>query len=261
MNKYIFLIFLFCPLLVNGGAQSDLKLGDKAYAQKKYGTAYEYYQKAAAAGKEQGVYNSGAALYRLEDYSGASEQYLKAAQEYGKEDSKSASKAAQDSYYNLANAQYKNNQTKDALLSLKKAILLDGKDEAAIHNMQFMIQQHRNNKQDQQNKEGSKNTSKDNKDNSKDQSEQGSKNPNNQNQDNQDKNGQGQDKQDQNDQDKDSQNQNSQGQDKEKDKLKQQAEDILKMLGDGEKKNNTPPPLQGQTGNNQNSSIQVEKDW
>ena len=36
---------------------------------------------------------------------------------------------------------------------------------------------------------------------------------------------------------------------------------ILKMLGDGEKKNN-PPPLQGNTGNgDKDSQAQVENDW
>ncbi len=258
MNKYIFLIFLFCPLFVNGGASSDLKLGDKAYAKEKYGTAYEYYQKAAQAGKEQGVYNSGAALYRLEDYSGASDLYLQAAQDYEKSDSK----FAQNSYYNLANAQYKNNQTKEALASLKKAILLNGKDEAAIHNMQFMIKQLRNNNKDQQNKEGNKNSPQDNQENSQEQNQQGSNNQNqNQDRNNQNNNGQGQDKQDKNNQDKDSQNQNRQDQNQKDNDLKQQAQDILKMLGDGEKKNNTPPPLQGQTGNNKSSQMQVEKDW
>ena len=247
MNKYIFLIFLFCPLLVNGGVRSDLKLGDEAYSQKKYGTAYEYYQKAAQEGKEEGVYNSGAALYRLEDYSGASDLYLKAAQDYEENNIK----AAQNSYYNLANAQYKNNQTKEALTSVKKAILLNNKDEAAIHNMQFMIKQLRNNNKDQQNKEVNKNSPQDNQENSKDQNQQGANN--------QDQQNQNQDKQDKNDQNQDKQN--SQEQNQEDNDLKQQAQDILKMLGDGEKKNNTPPPLQGQTGNDKSSQMQVEKDW
>ncbi|MBR4508433.1 MAG: hypothetical protein IKP23_03060 [Elusimicrobiaceae bacterium] len=260
MNKYLFLIFLFCPLLVNGGGQSDLKLGDKAYSQKKYGTAYEHYQKAAAQGKEEGFYNSGAALYRLEDFGGASEQYLKAAQDY----EKSNIKSAQNSYYNLANSQYKNNQTKEALSSAKKAILLNGKDEAAIHNMQFMLEQCQNGNQGQENKEGNNNAPKDNQENSQDQNQQGSNSPDNQNQDNQDnqdKNGQGQDNQDQNNQDQDSQNQNSQGQNQDDSKLSQQeAQDILNMLGNGEQKG-APPPLQGQTGNNRSSQMQVEKDW
>lgn len=240
MKKYILLIFLFCPLLTNGAGMSDLKKGDKAYSQKKYGTAYEYYQKAAQSGSEQGVYNSGAALYRLEDYPGASKQYLQAAQYYEDKDIKSA----QNSYYNLANSQYKNNQTKEALSNLKKAILLNGKDEAAIHNMQFMIEQLKNNNQDQQNKEGNKNTSQDNQENSQDQNQQGSNNQDQQNQDNQNQ-----------------EEQNDQEQNKDDNKLsQQQAQDILSMLGDSEQKS-APPPIEGQTGDDRDSQTQVEKDW
>ncbi|MBQ4493589.1 MAG: hypothetical protein II972_03185 [Elusimicrobiaceae bacterium] len=232
MNKYLFLLFLFCPLLLNAGVKGDLKLGNKAYKQEKYGSAYEYYQKAAKAGSLQGVYNSAAALYRLEDYGGASEQYLKAAQDsLEKED-----KLAQDSYYNLASSQYKNQQTKEALLSARQAVLLNMKDEAAIHNMQFMLEEHSKNKQDQQNKQGNKNAPQDNQDKSQNQNQQGSNNQDKQNQDNQD-------------------------QEQDKDKLSQeQAQDILKMLGEGEKKN-TPPPLQAASGKEKDSQTQVENDW
>ena len=235
MNKYLLLIFLFCPLLLNAGAKSDLKHGNKAYQQGKYGMAYEYYQKAAQAGNKQGVYNGGAALYRLQDYENASKQYLEVAQDYQPINEK----LAQDSYYNLANSQYKNNQTKEALLSARQAILLNMKDEAAIHNMQFMLEDHKKNNKDQQNKQGNKNSPQDNQDNSPNQNEQGS---NNQDQQNQDK----QDQQSQQNEDKLSQ---------------QQAQDILKMLGEGEKKN-TPPPLQSNTDNgDKNSQTQVENDW
>jgi tetratricopeptide (TPR) repeat protein len=233
MNRYLFLFFLFCPIFLNAGAKTDLKLGNKAYAQEKYGQAYEYYQKAASAGQEKGIYNSGAALYRLQDYAGASKEYLQAAQDYQDKDDK----LVQDSYYNAANAQYMNKQTKEALVSARKAIMLNMKDEAAIHNMQFMLSEQKNSNKDQQNKEGNKNSPQDNQDNSQQQNQQGN---NNQDQQNQDK--QEQDKQD-------------------KDKLTQeQAQDILKMLGDGEKKNN-PPPLQGNTGKDKNNETQVEKDW
>ena len=233
MNKSIFLLFLFCPLLLNAGAKTDLKLGNKAYSQEKYGSAYEYYQKAAKAGSEQGLYNSAAALYRLQDYGGAATQYEQVAQETLEKDDK----LAQDSYYNLANSQYMNQQTKEALLSARKAILLNMKDEAAIHNMQFMLEDHKKNNQDQQNKQGDKNSPQDNQNNSKEQNQQGNNN-----------------------QDQQQQNQDNQ-EEQDKDKLsQQQAQDILKMLGDGEKKNN-PPPLQGNTGKDKNNETQVEKDW
>lgn len=234
MTRYLFLLFLFCPLLVNAGASKDLKLGNKAYEQQKYGKAYEYYQKAAALGQEKAAYNSGAALYRLQDYEGASKEYLQTAKDYIEKDTK----LAQDSYYNAANAQYKNQQTKEALLSAKQAILLNGKDEAAIHNMQFMLEENRKNNKDQQNKQGDKDSPQDNQDNSQQQNQQG----NNQ------------------DQNKDKQQEQEQGQ-QDKDKLTQQeAQDILKMLGEGEKQNN-PPPLQGQLGKDKNSQTQVENDW
>jgi len=235
MNKYLFLIFLFCPLLVNAGVKGDLKLGNKAYSQKKYGQAYEYYQKAASEGSAQGVYNSAAALYRLQDYENASKAYQQAAQDYQQTDEK----LAQDSYYNLANSQYMNKQTKEALLTSRQAILLNMKDEAAIHNMQFMLEDHNKNNKDQQNKQGNQNSPQDNQDKSQDQNQQGSNNQDQQNQDKQE-----------------------QSKEQDKDKLsQQQAQDILKMLGEGEKKN-TPPPLQGNTGNgDKESQTQVENDW
>ena len=234
MTKHLFWIFLLCPLLVNAGAKADLKLGNKAYDEKRYGAAYEYYQKAAAAGQEKGLYNSAAALYRLQDYEGASKEYLQTAQEYKEKDSQ----LAQDSYYNAANAQYMNKQTKEALLSAKEAILLNNKDEAAIHNMQFMLEENRKNNKDQQNTEGNKESPQDNQDNSQNQNQQGS----NQEQPNQDK-----------------QEEKQSGE--QEDKLtQQQAQEILKMLGEGEKKNN-PPPLQGDLGRDKDSQTQVEKDW
>lgn len=235
MSKYFVLLFLFCPLLLNAGVKSDLKLGNKAYSRGKYGSAYEYYQKAAQAGSEQGLYNSAAALYRLQDYGGANTQYQKIAQDFQKEDEN----LVQNSYYNLANSQYMNKQTKEALLSARQAILLNMKDEAAIHNMQFMLEEQKNNDKNQQNKQGNKNSPQDNQDNSQDQNQQGSDNQDKQNQDNQDQ-------QEQKEQDKDKLSQ-------------QQAQDILKMLGEGEKKN-TPPPLQGSTGD-KDSQTQVENDW
>lgn len=235
MTKYLFTLLLFCPLLLNAGAGTDLKLGNKAYSKEKYGEAYEYYQKAAQAGKEQGVYNSAAALYRLKDYQGASEKYLQAAQDFADKNIE----FTQDSYYNAANSQYMNKQTKEALLSARKAILLNNQDEAAIHNMQFMLEEQKNNKQDQQNKQGNKNSPQDNQDNNSPQNQQGNDNQDKQNQDNQEQQEQQQDQ----------------------DKLsEQQAQDILKMLGQGEKKNN-PPPLQGNTAQDKESNTQEEKDW
>ena len=235
MNKHLILVFLFCPLLLNAGVKSDLKQGNKAYADEKYGSAYEFYQKAATEGSEQGLYNGAAALYRLQDYDGASKQYSKIIQE----DKERNSNFIQDSYYNLANSQYKNQQTKEALSSAKQAILLNMKDEAAIHNMQFMLEDHKKSNKDQQNKQGNSNSPQDNQDKSQDQNQQG----NNQ-----------QDQQNQNNQDQQSQ--------QDKDKLSQeQAQDILKMFGEGEKKK-TPPPLQGNTGNgDKDFQTQVENDW
>ena len=235
MIKYLFSFFLFLPLVLNAGAKSDLKLGNKAYAKERYGTAYEYYQKAAADGEEKALYNSAAALYRLKDYGAASQDYLQTAEYYQDKDIR----LTQNSYYNAANAQYMNKQTKEALASLKKAILLNSKDEAAIHNMQFMLSKQKQDDKNQQNKEGEKDSPQDKQDNSQEQNQQGS-NQDQQNQDRQDKQ-----EQDQQDQDKLSQ---------------QEAKDILKMLGEGEKKNN-PPPLQGNLGEDKNSQTQVENDW
>lgn len=236
MAKYLFSIFLFLPLILNAGAKKDLKLGNKAYAQERYGAAYEYYQKAASSGQEKALYNSGAALYRLQDYGASSKNYLEVAQNFQEKDKK----LTQNAYYNAANAQYKNQQTQEALLSARKAILLNSKDQAAIHNMQFMLEEQQKSNKDQQNKEGNKNSPQDNQDNSQDQQNQGS-NQDNQNQDNKDQ-------------------QQNQQQEQEDKLTQEQAQDILKMLGDGEKKN-TPPPLEGNTGSDKNNQTEVENDW
>ncbi len=177
------IVFNF-PLFAGGNA--DLRKGNKAYDEEKYGEAFEYYNKTAEAGQaERGAYNSAAALYRLKDYDAALEAYdsLK-----GSEDFK------QDSYYNSANAYFEQGNKEEAAKSLRQALLLNREDKEALHNLQFILKQQQNEK-DQQNKnnnQGDNKNQQDNQDNSDEQNKNGNSQNEEQNQQKEDKNSSGQ---------------------------------------------------------------------
>lgn len=203
--RFIFLlsVFILLSTQVFAGAGSDLRKGNKAYDNEKYGEAFDYYNKAVEAGEgEKGIYNSAAALYKLQDYDGAIKAY---------ESLEQGGQFKQDAYYNAANAYYNQGNSEEALKSLRQALMLKRDDKEALHNLQFILQQQQN-----QNNQQNKN---DNQGDNKQQQDKQNKS------DQQDKNGnnkQNEDKQQQEEkQDKSSQQDRKLGQN--------EAENILKM--------------------------------
>lgn len=178
-------LFIFnLPLFAGGNA--DLRKGNKAYDKEKYGEAFEYYNKAAEAGEaEKGIYNSAAALYKLQDYNAALDAYssLTASEEF-----------KQDAYYNAANAYFEQGNKESAAKSLRQALLLKRDDKEALHNLQFVLKQQQNEK-DQQNKnnnQGDNKDQQDNQDNSDEQNQNGNSQQEEQKQEEENKDSSGQ---------------------------------------------------------------------
>ncbi|MGN0022731.1 MAG: tetratricopeptide repeat protein [Elusimicrobiaceae bacterium] len=155
---FLFVVLSAAPLFA--GADADLRKGNKAYDNEKYGQAFEFYNKAAQDGaNDKGFYNSGAALYRLQDYDAALQAY---------EAVEDSSEFKQSSYYNAANAYYNMGNSEEAIKNLRRALLIKRDDKEALHNLQFVLkqQQHNKNKQDKNNNQGENNKQQDNQDNS-----------------------------------------------------------------------------------------------
>lgn len=177
MRKLFVLMFLLAvAAAANAGGGGDLRKGNKAYDKEKYGEAFEYYNKAVENGEpEKGFYNSGAALYRLQDYDGALQAY---------DALKDSSEFKQDAYYNAANAYYNRGDSEAAVKSLRSALLLNREDKEALHNLQFILQEQQNqkNQQDKNNNQGDNKQQQDKQDNSDNQDKSGNKEQEKQNQ-------------------------------------------------------------------------------
>ena len=162
---YVFIIILLGAVPANAGGADALRAGNKAYYKEKYGEAFDLYEQAAKQGATQAAaFNKAAALYKLKDYEGALQIYTNLAEEGGM--------FTQRSFFNAGNAAYMRGDKEAAAAYFKKAILLDNKDEAAIHNLQFVLQQKDdNNKKEPQQKPG-ENKDRDNNDEQNNQSNQ-----------------------------------------------------------------------------------------
>lgn len=193
---FISVIVIFAQQGFAAGS-SLLRSGNSAYENKKYGTAFEFYQKAAQKGSTgYGEYNSGAALYRLKDYAGSAKAYLNSSEQ--------DPDLKQNAYFNAGNAFYNSDKAK-AIALYRQAYMMNLKDEAALHNLQLAVQEQQKDKQNQQDKKNNKN------------------NNNNNSQNNQDK----QDKQ--NNKDK-NQQEKQDNQNKENNISKEEADSVLQML-------------------------------
>ncbi len=206
-----------------------LKEGNKAYDAGKYGQAFELYEKASARMPVKAAYNSGAALYKLQDYGAASSAFENAIQE---PHNKSEALLNQNAMYNLGNSAYKAGDKEKGKQAMRMALLMNLKDKDAKENLQFMIKEEQAQKQSQQQKD---NPQQDQKDNQKDNQENQDKQKQNQNQQ-QDQ--QQQDKQKQEQQEKDS-------------SAKEEAASVLQMAQ--EHKQDLPKQ--------EPRSNQIEKDW
>ena len=163
----LFLAFVLTAAPLFAGADAALRKGNKAYDKEKYGEAFELYNQAAGEGApDKGFYNSGAALYRLQDYDAALQAYDAVGED---------SEFKQSAYYNAANAFYNAGDADNAVKSLRRALLMNRGDKEALHNLQFILKQQQNNKnkQDKNNNQGDNKRQQDNQDNSDKQNQNG----------------------------------------------------------------------------------------
>lgn len=222
------LSFVLIVLTVSVFAQNSLlRQGNKAYDEGKYGQAFELYEKAAVKTPQKAAYNSGAALYRLQDYSTAAQAFEQALQ---KPENKRQALFNQNVLFNLGNSAYKAGDKETAKQAMRTVIINNLKDNDAKENLQFMLKEEKAQNQCNNPKENPKQ----NKDNQEEKQ--------NQNQDKQNKEKQ-QNKQQQ-------EKQNQEQKDKEA-SAKEEAANVLQMAQ--EHKQDLP---QVNTRSNQ-----VEKDW
>lgn len=140
------LIFLTLPVAAQN---SLLRQGNKAYDEGKFGQAFELYEKANKT-PEKAAYNSGAALYKLQEYSSAANSFENSLKEPQNKDEAALN---QNALYNLGNAAYKAGDKEKAKQAMRSAIMLNLNDKAAKQNLQFMLKEEKAQKQSQQQKE------------------------------------------------------------------------------------------------------------
>jgi len=220
------LVFTALPLFAQNAA---LRQGNKAYDDGKFGQAFELYEKAADKAPVKSAYNKGAALYKLQDYNAAAENFENAVTEPA---NKASAKLNQNALYNLGNSAYKAGDKEKAKQAMRTAILLNLKDKDAIQNLQFMLKEEEaNNNQCQQPKDNPQ------------QDQEKDKKDKQQNQDKQE--------QDKQNQENKQQEQNKQERQEKETSAKEEAASVLQMAQ--EHKQNLPKQEQ--------RSNQIEKDW
>ena len=129
------LIILTMPVFAQN---SVLRQGNKAYDEGKFGRAFELYEKAAAKTPQEAAYNSGTALYRLQDYGAAAQAFEQAIKE---PENKKQVLFNQDALFNLGNSAYKAGDKETAKQAMRAVILNNLKDNDAKQNLQFMLKE------------------------------------------------------------------------------------------------------------------------
>ena len=141
----IVLSFILIVLTLPVFAQNSvLRQGNKAYDEGKFGQAFELYEKAASKSPQKAAYNSGTALYRLQDYGTAAQAFEQSIKE---PKNKKEAQFNQDALYNFANSAYKAGDKETAKQAMRTVILNNLKDEDAKQNLQFMLKEDQNKNQ------------------------------------------------------------------------------------------------------------------
>ncbi|MFA6433083.1 MAG: VWA domain-containing protein [Elusimicrobiales bacterium] len=148
--------------------ESLARRGNKAYADKDFPKAYDYYSKALEKSPKNSkiIFNRGAAYYRMEDYAKAAGEFEEAAKD-------PKLKSAAD--YNAGNAYYKMSDLAKAIEKYRSAIIAGPRSAAnARYNLQKALEQQKQNKNQcknpkQDRKEPEKQQKQENKNDGKDQ--------------------------------------------------------------------------------------------
>lgn len=120
-------------LAVTGcGLPADLRLarGNSEYREKEYGAALKQYEKAGAEDPRTG-FGSGAALYRMGDFTGAEKAFAEAQ----KRATEAAPGLLPDAHYNRGNALYRREEMQEAAEAYKRCLLLDPGHEDCRYNL------------------------------------------------------------------------------------------------------------------------------
>lgn len=146
MKKGLF-VFIICVVSAAAwaGAGADLSKGSRLYKDQKYGQALSAYQDALSKdpSNQDALFNVGAAHYRLQEYKQAQEAWQNASQ--------TAGERQQDALFNLGNAFYRAQDFDAAISAYRKAILQNPQDKEAIHNLQIVLEQKKQNQQNSSN--------------------------------------------------------------------------------------------------------------
>ena len=253
MNRRCIVTLLYCLIVDLLGAQ-DSKIysikGDKLYKDSNYVESEEAYRKANEIKPEfKNQYNIANSLFQQGRTKEAAESYEKSLQQ--SQDNANKSKA----FYNLGNAFFNQKEYDKSIKAYQEALTLNPKDKEAKQNLvlakrQKQIQQQQQQQQSDQNKQGEQNKQEQqNQENNKDQKDK--------------------QKQDQQQEEKNKRKESSSNQDKEKDKNKNQsaeeekkdqmnkdqAEQLLRMVDDRDKK------IRERLQKSQSKSPKRAKDW
>ncbi len=227
--RYCLIALMLCSVLpVQAGVGGQLRQANKLYANEQYGQALSAYEEALQKDPQnmKATFGAGAAAYQLKDYQQAQKDFESVSHTKGQ--------LGQDALFNLGNTYYRAGQQDPAIAAYRQAITQDPQDKEAIHNLQLILQQKKN----QQNKNDQNNQN---------------QNQNSQNNDQQDQqNNQGQAPQQQDKQNQQQQPQQPQDQQSQLDK--QAADRVMQLARDNEYKRPTQP------GNSADDDT-VEKDW
>ena len=177
MRKTIILSALM--LLVAGSVsaqkypeRSQVRKGNRDYAKERYEQSIEHYTKALEYAPEnfEAGYDLSSALYRTEKY----EEAAKRLQQLALDSTRTETERA-ETYYNLGNAQFKQQKLQEALESYKKSLRLNPSDQEAKYNYaytkRFLEQQQQQNQDQNKDQQQDQNKQDQNKDQNKDQNQ------------------------------------------------------------------------------------------
>ncbi|MGB2579718.1 tetratricopeptide (TPR) repeat protein [Elusimicrobium simillimum] len=142
-----FSILIFSLPLSAASLNSLLIKGGKAYNRAQYGKALDIYKLARQEdpSSDKAQFNTAASLYKLKDYPQAAALYKTVAG--------ASEEFKQDSYFNMGNAYFRAGDNAKAKAAYKKAILLNPRDKEAVHNLQILLQQNKENEESENKKQ------------------------------------------------------------------------------------------------------------
>jgi tetratricopeptide (TPR) repeat protein len=221
MRSILIVLAVLSPVTASAQAgRSNVRDGNRAYAEGRYAEAYEKYLDALRDDPDSPVihFNEANALYQSAEFQRAMEAYQQAVE--------TGDPALQSqAFYNLGNALYRQQQLEQSLEAYKQAMRLDPSDSDAKHNYE-LVREQLEQQQQQQPQDGEQNQDdqqgQDDQQDQQNQQQQQDENSAEQDQQNQEDQEQ-QDNQDQ-DQDPDQQNQGQDPSDDQQDEQQQQQE-------------------------------------